>query len=314
MSMYLVTGGAGFIGSHLVHALLMQGDQVRVLDNFSSGCHENLIGIGGPLEILEGDLRDTRLVAEAVKGIDCIFHEAAFISVPKSLIEPQYCFDENVQGTLNLFEAARKAGVQRIVIASSAAVYGDSLNLPLREDDLPSPRSPYAVSKLINEVYANYYTRIHSLPIVSLRYFNVYGPRQSPISNYAAAIPIFIRHFLNNTPPMIFGDGHQSRDFVFILDVVRANLLAAISSKAAGKVINICSGKDISILDLLDSLSKILPGTPPPSHISPRPGDIYHSLGNPSLAAEIMDFSVQTNLLEGLHQTVEWMQTINRRS
>jgi nucleoside-diphosphate-sugar epimerase len=308
MSTSLVTGGAGFIGSHLVRGLLARGDAVRVLDNFSTGRIENLSQLDGSLEIIEADLRDASNVAQAVRGADYVFHHAAFVSVPQSMQEPETCFAVNVRGTLNLLEAACEARVKQVVLASSAAVYGESQALPLKENTPLSVLSPYAASKQVNEVYAGLYTRGFGLPVVALRYFNVYGPRQSPESEYAAAIPIFIRCLLDGRAPTIFGDGEQSRDFIFVGDVVRANMLAAGNPKAAGGVFNICTGDEISILDLVNALSNIIPDAPPPKFGPPRPGDIYRSLGDPGQAADVLEFRPEVGLLDGLTQTVEWMR------
>lgn len=244
MAVSLVTGGAGFIGSHIVRALLARGDQVKVLDNFSTGKHANLAGLEGALEIIEGDLRDVSLVRDTVRGVDTIFHHAAFISVPLSMEDPGTCFDINVHGTANLLESARHARVRHVVLASSAAVYGDSENHPLNENEPLTFLSPYAASKHANESYANLYTRISETRVTALRYFNIYGPRQSPDSAYAAAIPIFARRMMDGKVPVIYGDGLQSRDFVFVGDVVRANLLASQNESAAGCVFNICTGRD----------------------------------------------------------------------
>ncbi|MEN8173729.1 MAG: SDR family oxidoreductase [Chloroflexota bacterium] len=308
MTNSLVTGGAGFIGSHIVRVLLARGDDVKVLDNFSTGKRANLAGLEGPLEIVEGDLRDTALVADLVKGVDRIFHHAAFVSVPLSMEDPGTCFDINVHGTANLLEIASQAGVKRVVLASSAAVYGDSENYPLSEDEPLTFLSPYAASKQTNESYANLYSRVSEMRVTALRYFNIYGPRQSPDSDYAAAIPIFARLMMDGKPPVINGDGYQSRDFVFVSDVVRANLLAAEHEDAAGKVYNICSGHEITILDLVNTLAKILPQAPDAQFRAPRPGDIYRSLGDPSLAGKTIAFETQVPLLDGLRQTVAWMQ------
>lgn len=301
----LVTGGAGFIGSHLVRALLARGDSVRVLDNFSTGKRSNLEGLKGRVEIHEGDIRDVRKVSDAVKGVDYIFHEAAEVSVTRSMNNPQECFDINVQGTLNIFEAARKYGVQRIVTASSCAVYGDSENFPLSEKENTRPLSPYATSKYLNEKYASFYTKNHDLPVVALRYFNVYGPRQSPDSDYAAVIPIFIHRTLNGQPPTVYGDGRQSRDFVFVGDVVRANLLAAQVPEAAGGVFNVCTGVEYSLLDLLDILRRIIQDTPSPVFKDQRTGDIYRSLGDPSMTEIILGFRADVSLSEGLKTILE---------
>ncbi|MEW6400332.1 MAG: SDR family oxidoreductase [Chloroflexota bacterium] len=304
---YLVTGGAGFIGSHIVHTLLERGLEVRVLDNFSSGKRENLAGLNGDLEIIEGDLRDASRVAEAVRGIDVIFHEAAFVSVPESMEKPQDCFDVNVTGTSILFEAARKAGVRRAVVASSAAVYGDSEVLPLDEETPLSPLSPYAVSKRVDEMYAELFTRSFGLEVTALRYFNVYGPRQRPDSQYAAAVPIFIHHMLDNRPVTIFGDGGQTRDLINVRDVVQANLTAAEHPDAPGRIFNICTGIETRLLDLLEILFDLFPDAPQPVFTEPRAGDIYRSIGSPQKAADVMSYRAQVSLADGLKETVEWM-------
>lgn len=305
MTKYLVTGGAGFIGSHLVRALLEQGDFVRVLDNFSTGKRENLAGL--QVEIVEGDLRDKQAVAAAVQGIDFIFHEAAFVSVPQSMEDPLPCFEINQRGTEFLLEAARKAGVKRVVLASSAAVYGDSEarcdeQTPLR------PLSPYAVSKRVDELYAELYTRSFGLEVVALRYFNVYGPRQRPDSVYAAAVPIFTRRLLDGQPITIFGDGGQTRDLVYVGDIVRANLTASQHPAAPGQVFNICSGDEIRIIDLVETLMDLFPAAPAPQFALPRAGDIYRSVGSPQKAAELLGFRTQTSLAEGLEAVVNWMK------
>ncbi len=308
----LVTGGAGFIGSHIVGALLQRGASVRVLDNFSSGKPENLDAVAtdrrGRLEVIEGDLRNPATVAEAVDHVDAIFHEAAFVSVPESMEKPDECFDVNVNGTCLLFEAARKAGVRRVVIASSAAVYGDSNALPLDEAILPGPLSPYAASKSADELYAAMYTRAFGLEVVALRYFNVYGPRQRPDSMYAAAVPIFIRRRLDNKPVTVYGDGKQTRDLIFVRDVAQANLMAAEHPAAPGQVFNICTGRETAILDLLDVLDTLCPGSPAPVFAEPRPGDIYKSLGSPAKALNLLGFRADTSLRDGLKATLEWMQ------
>jgi len=310
---YLVTGGAGFIGSHLVRALLERGDTVRVLDNFSSGRRENLEGAtasnnGRRLEIMEGDIRDAAAVADAVRNVEVIFHEAAFVSVPESMEKPQDCFDTNITGTSILFEAARNAGVRRTVIASSAAVYGDADILPLSEDTPLRPLSPYAVSKRVDEMYVQLYDASFGLEAVALRYFNVYGPRQRPDSMYAAAVPIFIRRLRDHKPVRVFGDGGQTRDLIYVADVVHANLIASEHPSAAGKIFNICTGQSTRILDLLDVLFKLIPNSPTPEFGTPRAGDIYKSLGSPVLAEKLIGFKAQTSLADGLKETVDWMK------
>jgi nucleoside-diphosphate-sugar epimerase len=310
---YLVTGGAGFIGSHIAESLLEQGHAVRVLDNFSTGKQENLDALnqrfeGAQLEIIEGDVRDASRVAEAVRGVNIVFHEAAFVSVPQSMDEPQDCFDVNVSGTSLLFDAARKAGVSRAVVASSAAVYGESDALPLVEDTPLQPKSPYAVSKRIDEMYAQLFTDSFGFEVVALRYFNVYGPRQRPDSMYAAAVPIFARRLLDSRPVTIFGDGGQTRDLINVHDVVRANLIASEHPDAAGKVFNICTGVETRLLDLLDVMYELLPNSPAHELAAPRPGDIYRSVGSPQYAADVLGFRAEVALADGLREVIDWMR------
>jgi len=308
MSKFLVTGGAGFIGSHLVEALLARGDDVCVLDNFSSGKMENLAGIQKKIHVIHGDLRDQNDLERAVAGVDFIFHQAAFVSVPLSLEKPDTCFEVNVTGTHQLLLAARAAGVKRVVMASSAAVYGENPAVPLSEKELADPRSPYAASKRIGEIYSQIFTRQLGLDVVALRYFNVFGPRQNPLSDYAAVIPIFIRTLLEEGQPVVFGDGFQSRDFIYIADVVRANLLAAESSLSPGHIINVCAGQETDLLTLIDLLSDIFSREIRPEFQHARPGDLYRSLGNPSLARELINFKPKVNLEDGLRKTVDWMR------
>jgi UDP-glucose 4-epimerase len=306
MRRYLVTGGAGFIGSHIVRALLEQGDFVRVLDNFSTGKRENLAGLN--VEILEGDLRDAGCVAQAVTGIDIVFHEAAFVSVPQSMQDPLPCFEINQRGTEILLEAARQAGLARVVLASSAAVYGDSQALPLDEAGTLYPLSPYAVSKRVDELYAELYTRSFGLEVVALRYFNAYGPRQRPDSMYAAAVPIFTRRLLDGQPITVFGDGGQTRDLVYVGDIVRANLLASEHPAAPGQVFNICTGDEIRVIDLVDVLMDLFSSAPAPVFAPARSGDIYRSVGNPRKAADLLGFRPGTSLADGLKAVVAWMK------
>jgi len=308
MSRYLVTGGAGFIGSHLVHTLLDQGADVRVLDNFSTGKRENLSGLAGRLDVLEGDVRDQAAVEKAVRDVDIVFHQAAFVSVPESMQKPQICFDVNVTATVALFDAARAAGVQRVVVASSAAVYGESDALPLKETTQTQSLSPYAASKRTIEIYAQLYTQALGLDVVALRYFNVYGPRQRPDSMYAAAVPIFVRRLLDGKPVTIFGDGGQTRDLINIRDVVRANLIAAEHPNAPGQVFNVCTGQETRILDLLEVLFDLFPDVQEPVFVDPRSGDIYRSVGSAELIAQTLGFRAEVNLEEGLKETVAWMQ------
>jgi UDP-glucose 4-epimerase len=308
MKLALVTGGAGFIGSHLVRHLLKNNWNVRVLDNFTSGRRENLNGINLNIEVVAGDIRDERIVKDVVKGVDVIFHEAAFVSVPQSMQQPGECFDVNVRGTENLMQAGRKCGVSKMVLASSAAVYGDNDAIPLKEDLPTRPLSPYAASKNVNEIFAGMFTRAYELDVTSLRYFNVYGPRQNPDSQYAAAIPIFIKRCLEGKPISIYGDGGQTRDLVFVEDVVKANLLAVENNSAPGGVFNICSGQETRILDLIEEILALFPNAPSPIFTESRQGDIYRSAGDPMSAQKNLGFFPHTSLSDGLKATVEWMQ------
>ncbi|WKZ50142.1 MAG: SDR family oxidoreductase [Anaerolineales bacterium] len=302
----LVTGGAGFIGSHIVRGLLERGDRVRVLDNFSTGKRGSLDGLD--VEIVEADLRDASRLTEACRGVETVFHQAAFVSVPQSMQEPLDCFDVNVTGTASLLEAARKHGVKRVVFASSAAVYGDSDAYPLSEETPLRPLSPYAASKRVDEIYGQLYTASFGVEVVGLRYFNVYGPRQRPDSQYAAAVPIFIRRLLDNKPVTIFGDGGQTRDLIFVGDVVRANFVAAAHPSAPGGVFNICTGNETRILDLVEILQDLFPSAPAPEFAAPRAGDIYRSIGSPQKAAETIGFRAEVSLTDGLARTAEWMK------
>jgi len=308
----LVTGGAGFIGSHIAESFLERGDSVRVIDNFTTGKRENIGSLSrnfrdGNLEVIEGDIRDASRVAEAVAGVELVIHSAAFVSVPLSMDEPQECFDVNVTGTHLLLDQARKAGVRRVVIASSAAVYGESDALPLVEETSLQPKSPYAVSKRVNEQYAELFTNAFDFEVVALRYFNVYGPRQRPDSMYAAAVPIFIRRLLEGRPITIFGDGGQTRDLINVHDVVRANLMASQHPDAPGKTFNICTGNETRLLDLLEILYDLFPTAPQTEFAAPRIGDIYRSVGSPQKANSVIGFHAQISLAQGMKEVVDWM-------
>ena len=319
MTTSLVTGGAGFIGSHIVRALLARGDHVRILDNFSTGKRENLPtvqpdnGITGQpehWELVEGDIRDLDALTASLVDVDLVFHQAAFVSVPASMQDPLSCLDPNVNGTAMLLDAARRAGVQRVVFASSAAVYGEADAFPLTEEVLPEPHlSPYAASKRIDEIYAQLFTQSFGLDVTALRYFNVYGPRQAPDSQYAAAVPIFISRMMAGKAVTIHGDGGQTRDLIYVGDVARANLMAASSPEAAGGIFNICTGEETRILDLVDNLAEIFPDAPPPVFGPPRAGDIYRSIGSAQKAKEIFGFETQTALFDGMRLTAEWMKS-----
>jgi nucleoside-diphosphate-sugar epimerase len=305
---YLVTGGAGFIGSTICHRLVADGHEVVVLDNFSTGDRARLEAIRTRITLVEGDIRDRRAVDEAVRGADIVFHEAALPSVARSVEDPLTSNDVNVTGTLTVLEAARRAGVGRLVYAASSSAYGDTPTLPKREDMKPSPRSPYAIGKLTGEYYVENYTRLYGLPSVSLRYFNVFGPRQDPKSHYAAVIPRFVTAALKGEPATVYGDGLQSRDFTFVENVVDANLLAAQAPGAPGRVFNIACGERYTLLDLLAMIAKALgrDAPVPPIHELERQGDVRHSLADITAARETLGFAPRVGVPEGLRRTVEW--------
>ncbi len=305
----LVTGGAGFIGSHVVDVLLEAGFRVRVLDDFSTGTPENLAHIraGDALELWEGSIQDPDLVRRAVQGVRWVFHLAARIFVAESVQDPVAYHRTNVLGTVQVLQAAREVGVERVVVTSSAAVYGVPESLPLREDAPLRPLSPYAAEKIANEMDARVFTHL-GLEVVALRLFNVYGPRQRPDSPYAAVIPAFLSRWMQGKPPVVYGDGTQTRDFVFVRDVARAFLLAAQARHAAGQVFNVCSGQGTSLLDLLRQMRPLFPEAPEPEFAPSRPGDIRHSVGDPSRAREVLGFRPRVSLAEGLRRTLTWMK------
>lgn len=305
MTVALVTGGAGFIGSHVVRTLHGQGVTVRVLDNLSGGSRRNLEGL--PVELIVGDVRDRRHVHEAMTGVDQVFHLAAMVSVPESVTDPLTCFEVNLMGSLNVLWQAHEQVVKSVVLSSSCAVYGDT-DEPAGEGDAPRPLSPYAASKLAMEDAARLFHDLYKVPIVILRYFNVYGPRQAPDSAYAAVIPVFIRCLLGGKAPMIDGDGRQTRDFIYVEDVAQANLLAAQADHAAGRVYNIASGKNVSILDLASDLADLTGTKDAPGYGPARPGDIRHSLADTERANKELGFRAMTSLREGLGKTLDWFR------
>lgn len=307
--MYLVTGGAGFIGSHLVHALVERGEKVRVLDNFSTGRRENLEGLEGRIELIEGDLGDPAVLAKAVQGIDYIFHQAALPSVARSVEDPLASHAANATGTFNLLLAAKAAKVKRVVYASSSSVYGDSPVLPKEEGMRPEPKSPYAASKLAGEGYCLAFWKAYGLETVSLRYFNVFGPRQDPSSPYAAVIPRFISAMLEGRPPVIFGDGLQSRDFTFVENIIEANLLALTAEEAVGEVINVALGERYTLLTLVECLNRILGSRLAPRFEGPRPGDVRHSQASIEKAERLLGYRPKVGFEEGLRRMVEWFQS-----
>lgn len=306
MARYLVTGGAGFIGSHISSALLARGEQVRILDNFSTGSRENLHSLGGA-EVMEGDIRSYHVVRDAVEGCDFVLHQAALPSVPRSVKDPITSNEVNVVGTLNVLNAARDARVSRLVYASSSSVYGRNPSLPKREDMMPQPMSPYAVSKLAGEHYCEAFWELYGFETVMLRYFNVFGPRQDPGSQYSAVIPRFIDRLLRREAPMVNGDGSQTRDFTYVANVVQANLAACDSSGAAGKVMNIAAGQRISLLEMLAVLEDIL-GYHVEAVFNPtRVGDVPHSFADIGAATKILGYRPGIGLAEGLRLTVQTM-------
>ena len=306
MSTFLVTGGAGFIGSNLVTALRDRGHQVRVLDDLSTGRQPNL---PDDVDLTVGDIRSPADVDRAMAGCEYVLHQAALPSVAHSVQAPDETHDVNVNGTLAVLQAARRAGVRRVVFAGSSAVYGDSAVLPKVETMPVAPQSPYALQKVTGEAYGRLWTRLYGLQVVTLRYFNVFGPRQSPASDYAAVIPRFVTCMLRGEAPTVFGDGLQTRDFCHIDNVVDANLLACSAPDAAGEVYNIACGERISLLDLIARINAILGTTIQPQLAPDRPGDIRHSVADISAARQGLGFEPTVDLAEGLRRTVAWYRT-----
>jgi len=311
LALHLVTGGAGFIGSHLAERLLADGHDVRVLDDFSSGKEANLDfappAKGGRLEVMRGDVSDEEVARRAVSGVACVYHQAAIPSVPRSIDNPAATHRANATGTLNLLIAARDAKVSRFVYASSSSVYGDTPTLPKVESMTPAPLSPYAISKLSAEHYARVFHRIYGLPTIGLRYFNIFGPRQDPTSQYAAVVPRFITAIAAGRAPVIYGDGEQTRDFNYVGNAVEANLRAAACSDSAfGMTFNVACGARISLLDLVDRINGIFGTRVVPVHEESRPGDVKHSLADISLAGKHLGWRPATGLDEGLKKTADW--------
>jgi UDP-glucose 4-epimerase len=302
-----VTGGGGFIGSNLVHALLERGESVRVLDNFSTGRRVNLADVADRIELIEGDIRSYHIVREAVDGVDVIFHEAALPSVPRSVKDPITTHEVGVSGTLNILQAARECGTRRLIFASSSSVYGDTPTLPKDEEMMPSPLSPYAVSKLAAEHYCQVFHRLYGLETVALRYFNVFGPRQDPASQYSAVIPKFITAMSRGSRPVIYGDGLQSRDFTYVANVVEANLLAAtVEQGIAGKVFNAACHDRITLNDLVAALNVALGTSIEPIYAEPRLGDIKHSFASIEKFAAATGYRPSVSFADGIRNTVQW--------
>lgn len=314
MGKYLITGVAGFIGSALARALLQRGDSVRGIDDFSTGKEENIADLEGRLDMRHVSLLDPAGLAEACEAIECVFHEAALPSVPKSVAEPKLTNSVNVEGTLNLLIAARDAKVKRVVYAASSSAYGDSEVLPKHEDMIPRPISPYAVQKLTGELYMQVFALVYGLETVSLRYFNVFGPRQDANSQYSAVLAKFITQMLQNQAPTIYGDGTQSRDFTYIDNVVKANLLAAEAPAAqvSGKVFNIANGTRYSLNETFQMLQRITGFSGAPTYAAARAGDVKHSLADIGLAQKHLNYAPDVTFEEGLKRTVEWYRQMSK--
>ena len=306
MAIYLVTGGAGFIGSNIVKDLLSRGEQVRVLDNFATGKRENLFPFkdNPNLEVFEGDLRSFHIVRDAVKGVDYVLHQGALPSVPRSVKDPITSNDVNINGTLNILEASKEFGVKRVVFASSSSVYGNSEVMPKMETMPVSPMSPYAVTKYAAERYCQVFFQLYGLETVCLRYFNVFGPNQDPTSQYSAVIPKFIKLIKEGKRPVIYGDGTQSRDFTYVSNNVEANILACTTDNVAGEVFNIACGERYSLIDLVDNINLLYGTDVQPVFEETRPGDVKHSLAGIDKAKTLLKFNVRTHFIEGLKSLI----------
>jgi len=306
MTRYLITGGAGFIGSHLVERLVAEGQSVRVLDNFATGKRANLASFADKIELIEGDLRNPDDCRTACEGIDIVFHEGAVPSVPLSVQDPVTSHEANIDGTFNILMATRDAKCRRLIYAASSSAYGDQPESPKRESAKPSPLSPYAVNKLIGEYYGQAFYQCWGLETIALRYFNVFGPRQDPKSQYAAAIPAFVTAILRGESPIVYGDGEQTRDFTYIENVVHANLLAAQAPRTQGEVINIACGQSITINQIIRQINAVLGKDIEIDYHDERPGDVKHSLADVSLAKQVIGYEPVVTFEEGLRRAIEW--------
>ena len=313
MRTFLVTGGAGFIGSHIASALVERGDRVRVLDNLSTGHRSNLNHLGDSVEFIEADLLEVDAVSQAVEGVDCVFHQAALASVPRSVEAPLDTNAACVTGTVTLLDAARRAGVRRLVYAASSSLYGDVVTSSKRESDLPAPISPYGAAKLAAEYYCHAFTATYGFETVALRYFNVFGPRQDPGSPYSAVIPLFITAILENRRPVIFGNGLQSRDFTYITNVVHGNLLAADAEGVAGRSFNVAAGRTVNLLEMLAMLNKYLGTDIKPEFAEARPGDILESLADISAARASLKYEPQISFEEGISQSIDYYRSLKKK-
>lgn len=310
MRTFLVTGGAGFIGSHIVDALVERGDRVRVIDNLCTGFESNLEQVKDRVEFTAADINDADVLAKLLDGVDCVFHQAALASVPRSVERPLDTNHACVTGTVNLLDQARRAGVRRVVYAASSSAYGDLPAASKRETDLPRPLSPYAAAKLAAEAYCQAFYHTYGLETVAIRYFNVFGPRQDPGSPYSAVIPLFITALLDGEPPVIYGDGLQSRDFTYVADVVQGNLLAADAQGVAGSVLNVANGRTVTLLRLLDALYDLLGTHLEPRFEPPRAGDVRESLADITLARQLLGYAPQVTFEEGLRRSIEYYRKL----
>jgi nucleoside-diphosphate-sugar epimerase len=306
MARYLVTGGAGFIGSNIAEALVERGEQVVVLDNLSTGFERNIAHLRNDITFVKGDIRDAETVREALAGVDYVLHEAALASVPRSIEDPVLVTDVNVRGTIVMLEESRRAGVKRFVYAASSSAYGDTETLPKVETMSPKPLSPYAASKLTGEFYCSVYAHVYGLSTVSLRYFNIFGPRQDPQSQYSAVIPIFASHLLAGKPPTIFGDGEQSRDFTFVANVVEANIAASRCERARGQIVNVACGGHYTLNELFGHMQRIIGSSVQPRYAEPRAGDVRHSHADITAAEKLVGYRVAVPFEEGLARTIAW--------
>jgi len=310
---YLVTGGAGFIGSNIVEGLLKNRESVRIIDNLSTGNIHNLDNFRSEIEFIEGDIQDLSTIQKAMNGIEFVFHQAALPSVPRSIENPVASNDSNISGTLNVLLAARDNNVKRVIYAGSSSAYGDTPTLPKQEDMTPHPLSPYALTKLTGEYYCKIFNSVYGLETLTIRYFNVFGPRQNPESQYAAVIPKFIESLLKDQPPTIYGDGEQSRDFTYIENVVSANILASKAKKTSGEIVNVATSIRTTINQLFYTLKDLLEKDINPIYGEAQKGDVKHSLADITRARKILGYKPVVNLEAGLKRTIDWMKSLSKQ-
>jgi len=306
MNRFLVTGGAGFIGSNICRKLISEGCFVRVVDNLLTGKKSNLSDIIGKIEFVEADMGDDKVARSAMKDIDVVLHEGALPSVPRSVDDPAATHKHCVDATFTLLLAARDSGIKRFVYASSSSAYGDTPTLPKVETMPPQPLSPYAVGKLVGEYYCTVFFKVFGLETISLRYFNVFGPNQDPTSQYAAAIPAFVTAILKDKPPTIYGDGLQSRDFTYVDNVVEANLFAAKAKHTSGQVLNIACGQSVTVNEVIDDINEVLGKNIKPKYAPPRPGDVKHSLADITIAQKTIGYKPSIQFKDGLQKAIDW--------